>query len=75
MNTNLEILMSESTRDYGYVITTVVINGQVYAVARREKQDHLRMKHFCPSAWEQFRFDLINEALNKFFQGESYAGY
>lgn len=71
----MEILLSESTRDYGYVITTVIVNGCVCAVARRESQDHKRMKHFCPSAWEQFQFDLINEALTNHFKGFYVNGY
>ena len=70
-----EILISESTRDYGFIITTVTINGIVHAVSRLEKQPYKRMKQFCPTAWEDFQFNLVNEALNNYFKGINYAGY
>lgn len=66
----MEILMNESTRDYGFTIVSVVINGAVCCVRRLPRQDYRRMKECNASAYEQFQFDIINEALETHFKGE-----
>jgi hypothetical protein len=65
----MEILLSESTRDYGYVIITVVIDGALYALQRVPKHDYNRLKNFNIGEYEKLRFDLINESLINFFKG------
>ena len=71
----MEILMSESTRDYGFIIITVVINSTVCGLRRMPRPDYRRMKECNASAYEQFQFELINEALENHFKGGRYDGF
>lgn len=69
MNNDIELLLSESTRDYGYTIVTVVINGVLCELRRIPRQDYNRLKNFNVGEYESLRFDLINQALTNYFKG------
>jgi hypothetical protein len=69
MKNDIELLLSESTRDYGYIILTVVINGVLCELRRYPKQDYNRLKNFNIGEYEKLRFDIINQALTNHFKG------
>jgi hypothetical protein len=71
----MEILLSESTRDYGYIIITVVIDGALYSLQRVPKPDYNRLKNYNVGEYEKLQFDLINEALTNFFKGTKLNDY
>ena len=71
----MEILLTESTRDYGYIIITVVIDGALYSLQRVPKHDYNRLKNYNVGEYEKLQFDLINEALTNFFKGTKLNDY